>query len=218
MAQRQLKSTGPGAEPLRPVGPHGERTRRRLLEAAKTAFQERGYPATRVDDITRLAGTSHGAFYLYFSNKQDILEALAGETSQRMFALADELDGLEPGDEGYARIRKWIEAFVDAYAEHAPVVSAWIQAGDEPRFDQLGREVLETFAGKIAHAMPWDAEAAGGRRPLHPGITAVALVAMIERLCYFWVVRGGRFPPDVAIDTLAGIWYQSIFGPDRLQG
>src|SRR5439155_12285502 len=51
------------------VGTQGAKTRSRLLDAARSAFADRGYPATRVDDITQTAGTSHGAFYLYFANK-----------------------------------------------------------------------------------------------------------------------------------------------------
>jgi AcrR family transcriptional regulator len=201
----------PTARP-RPVGAQGERTRRRLLEAAKQAFQDRGYAATRVDDITRRAGTSHGAFYLYFANKEDILEALAVETSERMFALADQLEGIQAGDEGYERLHEWIANFVDAYEEHASVVTAWIDASDEPRFVRLGGNVLREFAGKIAHAIHQSVEA-NARHPVHPGIAATALVSMIERLCYFWIVRGAPFGRDEAIDTLASIWYEAIFGP-----
>src|SRR5256885_12121524 len=116
------------------VGAQGAKTRERLLDAARTAFAERGYPATRVDDITQRAGTSHGAFYLYFANKQDIMEALADETSTRMFALADKLEGIAPGEAGYQHLRRWIAEFIDIYEHNAAVVAAWIQAADETRF------------------------------------------------------------------------------------
>src|SRR5215831_10830956 len=47
----------------------GRQTVRRLLEAGLAEFDERGFQAVRVDDIVRRARTSHGTFYLYFSNK-----------------------------------------------------------------------------------------------------------------------------------------------------
>ena len=94
------------------------------MDAARTAFAERGYPATRVDDITRAAGTSHGAFYLYFANKQDIMEALADETSTEMFALADKLEGIAPGEAGYEHLRRWIAEFIDIYERNSAVVAA----------------------------------------------------------------------------------------------
>jgi AcrR family transcriptional regulator len=197
----------------RAVGAQGAKTRTRLLDAARKAFAERGYPATRVDDITQQAGTSHGAFYLYFANKQDIMEALADETSTAMFALADKLEGIGLGEAGYEHLHRWITEFVDIYERNSPVVAAWIQAADETRFVQLGREVLQKFAGRIAGVIH-ESVAADVRHPVNPGIAATALVAMIERFCYFWIVYGGGFPREQTIDTLTAIWYQAIFGVD----
>lgn len=207
MAKEQAKP-----EP-RPLGEQGERTRAKLLDAARQVFRERGYTATRVDDITQKAGTSHGAFYLYFANKQDILEALAAQTAEDMYRLADELEGIGHGEEGFERLRAWVGKFVDEYEQHAPIVNAWIAADteDDSRFDELGREVLAGFAGKIAKSIERAVEA-GVRHPVHPGTAAVALVAMLERVCYFWLVRGGGFQRDTLIDTLASIWYEAIFG------
>jgi AcrR family transcriptional regulator len=184
----------------------------KLLEAARQVFLERGYAAARVDDVTQKAGTSHGAFYLYFANKQDVLEALAVETADHMYALADELEGIEVGEAGYQQLRAWVGRFVDAYERHSPVVNAWITAEmEDSRFDQLGREVLGQFAGRIAHTIERGVDA-GLRHPVHPGTAAVALVSMLERFCYFWLVRGGPFKRDVVIDTIAAIWYEALFG------
>ena len=198
---------------LRAVGTQGAKTRTRLLDAARRAFAERGYPATRVDDITQQAGTSHGAFYLYFANKQDIMEALADETSEAMFALAEKLEGISPGEAGYQHLRRWITEFIDIYERNSPVVAAWIQAADDTRFVHLGREVLQKFAGRIAGVIHESVQS-DQRHPINPGIAATALVAMIERFCYFWIVYGGPFPREGTIDTLTAIWYQAIFGVD----
>ena len=35
---------------------------------------------------------------------------------------------------------------------------------------------------------------------------------MLERFCYFWLVRGAPFKRDVVIDTIAAIWYEALFG------
>ena len=50
----------------------GRQTVRNLLEAGLAEFDERGFQAVRVDDIVRRAQISHGTFYLYFSNKEDL--------------------------------------------------------------------------------------------------------------------------------------------------
>lgn len=47
-----------------------------VLDAALALFRERGFAATRVEDIGRRAGISKGAVYLYFASKEAIIEAL----------------------------------------------------------------------------------------------------------------------------------------------
>jgi AcrR family transcriptional regulator len=47
-----------------------------VLDAALTLFIERGFAATRVEDIAAQAGLSKGAVYLYFPSKEAILEGL----------------------------------------------------------------------------------------------------------------------------------------------
>jgi AcrR family transcriptional regulator len=47
-----------------------------VLDAALDLFIRHGFAATRVEDITRAAGLSKGAVYLYFDSKVAILEAL----------------------------------------------------------------------------------------------------------------------------------------------
>lgn len=47
-----------------------------ILDAALDEFNERGFDATRVEDIAARAGISKAGVYLYFDSKQDILRAL----------------------------------------------------------------------------------------------------------------------------------------------
>ena len=76
----------------------GKRTMRRLLDAAMVAFDRRGYHATRVNDIVEIAKTSHGTFYLYFSNKEDLLRALVAEAAADSQKVYDSFSTLpDPG-------------------------------------------------------------------------------------------------------------------------
>lgn len=47
-----------------------------LLDAALELFVERGFAATRVDDVAQRAGVSKGTVYLYWSSKEDLLRAV----------------------------------------------------------------------------------------------------------------------------------------------
>ena len=47
-----------------------------ITEAAFDAFAEKGYAATRVDDVARRAGVSKGLLYLYFKTKEELFKAV----------------------------------------------------------------------------------------------------------------------------------------------
>jgi len=186
----------------------GRDTMSRLLDAGAEVFAARGYHATRVDDIVKLAHTSHGTFYLYFANKDELFRALAGEVAGEMAALADRLGPLQPTDEGRAELRAWIEQFVDLYERHGPVIRAWTEAeigGSE--FGRLGTDVLTLFTRglyrRVAQAAP---------PGLDPEIASLALVAMFERLNYYAVTRQARVERTAMIDTLTRVTHASLFG------
>jgi AcrR family transcriptional regulator len=50
-----------------------------LTSAALELFVERGYAATRLDDVARRAGVSKGTLYLYFESKEELFKAVVRE-------------------------------------------------------------------------------------------------------------------------------------------
>lgn len=51
-----------------------------LLAAALDLFVERGFAATRLEDVAKRAGVSKGTLYLYFANKEELFKAMVRET------------------------------------------------------------------------------------------------------------------------------------------
>jgi AcrR family transcriptional regulator len=43
-----------------------------IIDAAIGVFIEKGYAATRLDDVAKRAGIAKGTLYLYFDTKEDI--------------------------------------------------------------------------------------------------------------------------------------------------
>jgi len=50
-----------------------------ILSAALECFVEKGFTATRLDDVAQRAGVSKGTLYLYFDSKEALLEAVVRE-------------------------------------------------------------------------------------------------------------------------------------------
>lgn len=180
---------------------------RRLLDAGIEVFASRGYHSARVDDIVKAARTSHGTFYLYFANKEDLFQALAHDVGDQMTALVESLAPIEPGAEGRRRLREWLDRFSEAYESCRPVIAAWAEAGSENRdAGHLGAELLTRFARTLSErAGSQDAVAADG------DLAALAVVAMIERFHYY--LDAGLVEADraAALDALATVTHAALF-------
>lgn len=51
-----------------------------IIEAALDLFVERGFAATRADEVAARAGISKGTLYLYYANKEELFKAVVRET------------------------------------------------------------------------------------------------------------------------------------------
>ena len=88
------------ADPLPATAPRQRRKEARpqeLLDAALQLFGEKGFAATRTDDVAERAGVSKGTLYLYYPSKEELLKAVI---SQRLSveiaavaAFADQYEG-----------------------------------------------------------------------------------------------------------------------------
>lgn len=68
-----------------------------LLAAALDLFVEKGYAATRLDDVAAKAGVSKGTLYLYFANKEDLFKAVVREN---IIPIVGEAEDILAGFEG----------------------------------------------------------------------------------------------------------------------
>ncbi len=75
-----------------------------ITEAALAAFAEKGYAATRVDEVAKRAGVSKGLLYLYFKTKEDLFKAVIRSfLSPRIDALISNIEETELSAEQFLR-------------------------------------------------------------------------------------------------------------------
>jgi AcrR family transcriptional regulator len=124
-------------------GPSGMQTRAAVLEAGHQVYVARGYYGTRVDDIVEAAGVSHGVFYRYFKNKDELFRILAAQAAQRFAVAYDELGALDLGaDDVHDRFRSWLGDYAETCAEAAAIMRVWVEA--ITRDPQLGSDSAAT--------------------------------------------------------------------------
>lgn len=78
------KPAGQPSATKTPRTSRGERTRRKLLDAAALEFGEKGFHDASISGITARAGTALGSFYTYFDSKDEIFRSLVRDMSERV--------------------------------------------------------------------------------------------------------------------------------------
>jgi AcrR family transcriptional regulator len=101
-----------------------------LLASARAVFVERGYHATRVDDLVEAAGVSHGAFYRYFRNKEHLARILTARAVEALGAEVLELPDVAvlEGPTGASVLRRWLRRYYAAHAHEAVMLRVWMDA------------------------------------------------------------------------------------------
>jgi AcrR family transcriptional regulator len=110
------------SRPRRRVIKPPETRRAELLAAATRLFEERGFDAVTVADVTEAAGVAKGTFYLYYDSKEDLLESLRHDLTDSAASLLDDL-GLPADDDDWAEftdrlVRRAIAFQVEQYELH----------------------------------------------------------------------------------------------------
>lgn len=216
-AERQLRSALVGGAPARQrvLGAQGRKTVRRLLEAGLAELAERGFHAFRVDGVVRRAQTSHGTFYLYFSNRKDFFRALMRDALHDVNILTGDFPVVTDNHAGRAALRDWVRRFADTYAAHAAVIRALSQADNASQVVWGdGLRTLFGLAEAIAAGMTTAVrgyEHGDGQGPLaqHAELTALACVMMLERVNYL-ISIGVGLPADEMTDRICEVIYAAF--------
>jgi len=75
-----------------------------ITEAALAAFAEKGYAATKVEEVAKRAGVSKGLLYLYFKTKEDLFKAVIRSfLTPRIDALIANIENTELSAEQFLR-------------------------------------------------------------------------------------------------------------------
>lgn len=124
----------------------GERTLRKILDAALEEFGESGFSDASIVGITTRADVALGTFYTYFDSKEEVFRALVGDMSARVRDhVAPSLSGAVDALDGEQRA---LESFLGFVAEHRHVYRIIDEA---ELVDPAGfREHYETTAARIA--------------------------------------------------------------------
>lgn len=193
----------------------GERTRARLLDAAREAFRGVGWNRARVEDVCRVAGVGHGTFYAYYANKAAILEALVRRHAAALYQLAE---GSWTGTDVRGDVHRVIAGFQALAEADRDIREIWAGAvSSEPALAELSDEVRAQFVLRIGANLAAAVEAGLARPDLDVDVAATALAVMVEHAVALAGASVGSHEPEISadrlVDGLTDLWVYAVYQP-----
>jgi AcrR family transcriptional regulator len=179
-----------------------------LLAAALAQFVERGYAATRLEDVARHAGVSKGTLYLYFANKEELFKAVVrdnivvtiGEAEQDAAAF----DGPSGELLGTLLMRWWTEIWATPLGGITKLMLA--EGNNFPELAQFYNDEVVARGSRLITQVLTRGIERGEFRPVDPVVMTQVLIAPVLMLMmwthsYMPTCDMPQIPPEAFMDT-----------------
>ena len=184
----------------------GRQTQRAIEDAARKLFAQRGFHGTNLADITAAAGKSPAVFYRYFSDKEELLAALAEDFLRDVVDLPKLADGSDFFDSAVA-------VYWNMFKPNIGIMVAVEElAANQPRFAALQNR-FRRYGMDIVTASVRSAQQKGFARDIDVDHTALAIALMFERFTGVYLAHG--IPDEAAVRTLSTIWRKTLYGDSK---
>ena len=166
---------------------------REILDAALALFVERGFAATRLDDVAKNAGLSKAGIYLYFDDKIALFQGVVRQAVSSNLGTVEALATAHRGP--VAKLLPLIIEFMASRIEETPMASvAKLVIAESRAFPEIGRFYLKEVIGRglpLMERLIARGIAQGEFRKVDPALTVRTLVGAL---------------------LLAGVW-KTVFEP-----
>jgi AcrR family transcriptional regulator len=195
-------------------------TRERILDAAVDVFANKGFHATRMDEIVDHSKTSKGAIYFHFPNKEKLFLALVDQFANLLERRVK--DAIQKEKAGMNRVRVAIETCLDTFGKYRrPAKILLVQAvGLGAAFEDKRNAIYDRFARLIASYLK-EAIKLGEIEPVNTEVISLAWMGAIYALVIRWVTTNEPDPKQIVTALvpalLRSVGYDYDFKVDNLR-
>jgi AcrR family transcriptional regulator len=168
-----------------------QKTRETLLQAAFDLFCEQGLAATRTIDVARRAGVSHGAVFLHFPTRDDLVAEVVGGTTKRIAERIAHLTEREG-----TTTRDVLQAHLAGIAEHEDFYARLV--AESPLLRPYARSTLLGIQAVVSHHLG----AVVRREQAEGRLKAVPLPLLFNTwlgLVHYYLVNRDLFAPGESV-------------------
>ncbi|SMX26622.1 Bacterial regulatory proteins, tetR family [Pelagimonas phthalicica] len=149
------------------------KTRARLLEAARQAVEEQGYPGLRTEEVVKRAGTAKGTFFAHFPDKEALLDHLIGEDID---GILEEMEAL-PAPKTVPDLIESLMPLVTYMAQDRDIFDVIIRRSGAAAIEEIG-PIAVTFERQFGIFIHWLSNPAF-RQDVSPDLLAEGVQAFL---------------------------------------
>lgn len=174
-------------------------------------FAKKGFYASRVSEIAKAAGVADGTIYLYFDSKDDVLESLFEDRTERLLATLRVELAKQPDPP--SRLRRLIElqlGLLDGQRELAEVITVNLRQSTR-LLRQYGSKRFVEYLELMASVVSEGQKSGHFRDDLSPRVMARALFGALDGLALTWALGEARAGGlEKAASQLAELWIRGL--------
>lgn len=160
-------------------------TKTYLKDALARLLLEKRFEDITVSDLTQTAGINRGTFYLYFTDKYDMMEQFKCDILDDMFAL------LKCNFDNELKTRQVLEQGLEYLKEHFDFIYA-VSKSSYVNFPQTIKDFSHHYLLQMNH---YDREPITEHYHLPADYAMEVHLAIIESIISHWVANGGKESP-----------------------
>ncbi|WP_308250014.1 TetR/AcrR family transcriptional regulator [Sphaerisporangium fuscum] len=167
-----------------------------LLAVAVKVFNERGYEATSMEDLSRRLGITKSAIYYHVTSKDELLRLAVDRALDGLFEAAAEVTEME--GRAIDKLERLVRSSVRVLVERLPFVTLLLRVRGNTKVERQAlarRREFDHMVGELVQL----AGAEGDVRPgIDPAVAGRMLFGLVNSLTEWYRPRGG-----MNADTLA---------------
>ncbi|WP_414638318.1 TetR/AcrR family transcriptional regulator [Actinomycetospora sp.] len=179
-----------------------------LVEVAATAFLERGYDATSMEDLSRAAGITKSSFYHHVSGKEALLRGALDRALDGLFGVLAEPGALQgPPVE---RLRHIVRRQVEVLATELPYVTLLLRLRGNTETERWAMARRRDFDQAVASLVREATEAGATHPEVDPVVAARLLSGTVNSLIEWY--RPGRVTVPDLVDAVERQVFDGLLG------
>lgn len=193
-----------------PKSTKAQRTRQKILQAARLVFAERGFAKATAEEISTKAGVGYGTFYLYFADKRQALHTILAEVDDQLYEPGTNEGKQVIGLGALAPIKATIEGFFESFKVNADILKICHElAAVDPDFKEQHNKVRARLINRMKEHIMKGLEA-GNTRKVDPEIASAALAGLVETVAIECFFNNKPWDKEKVIDTISRLYYNAV--------